>query len=123
MRENKPKFLRREWHKKIRLGRGIKKKQVWRAVKGRHNKVRNHEKGYPRRPRIGWGMEKVEKGKIDGFVPVRIENLKDLQKITKDQAIIIGNIGMKKRKEIIGKANEMKIKILNKYLKSENATR
>lgn len=123
MRPNKPKFLRREWHKKIRLGRGIKKKQVWRGVKGRHNKIRNHERGYARRPRIGWGFERDLRGKINGFVPIRVENIGELSKVVKGQGIIIGSVGEKKRKEIIGKANEMKLTILNKYKGEKNAIR
>ena len=117
MRANKPRFLRREWHKKIRLGRGRKNKQVWRGVKGRHNKIRLHHKGYARRPRVGWGMNKMERGKIQGLEAIRIENIKQLLNVSKNQGIIIAHVGARKRKEIIGKANEMKIKILNKYAK------
>ncbi len=124
MRKNKPIFLRREWHKKIRLGRGRKKKQVWRGVKGRHNKVRLHQKGYPRRPRIGWGMEKKFRGMINELQPVRIENLKQLATVSnKTQGIIIASVGMRKRNEIIGKANEMKIKILNRYQEPKHAVK
>lgn len=120
MRINKPTFLRREWHKKIRLGRGRKNKQVWRGVKGRHNKIRLHRRGYARRPRIGWGMEKDQRGKISGLEGIRVENIKQLAGInSKNQGIIIASVGMRKRKEIIGKANEMKIKILNKYMEEK----
>ena len=55
---NKPTFLRNDWHKKIKLGKGLKKKQKWRAAKGRHNKIRLHRKGHPSSPRIGWGNKK-----------------------------------------------------------------
>ena len=122
MERNKPKFLRREWHKKIRLGRGIKKKQVWRAAKGRHNKIRLHQRGYPQRPTIGWGLDNSTKYQIKGLIPVRVENVAELQKISKGQGVIVGHVGKKKRQEIIGKANEMKLTILNKYKGAKDAT-
>ncbi len=39
------KFVRRNWSKASRLGKGRKRKQVWRAAKGRHSKVRQMKKG------------------------------------------------------------------------------
>jgi ribosomal protein L32E len=52
----KPKFLRNDWHKKIKLGSKIKKKRKWKAAYGRHNKIRLGRKGHPGRPKIGWGL-------------------------------------------------------------------
>ena len=52
---------------------------------------------------------------LKGLEAIRIENLKDLEKIGKDQGIIIGRIGKKKKELIISKANKMKIIILNRY--------
>ena len=40
---------------------------------------------------------------------------KELLKVDKKVGIVIGAIGTKKKKEIVAKANEMKIKVLNKY--------
>jgi len=102
------KFLRRNWTKASRLGRGRKKKQVWRAAKGRHNKMRNKMKGYPAIVEVGHKKEKKE-NKV-----VLIYNLKDLKKIEKkNKEIIIGKVGNKKREEIIKYAKENKIKIKN----------
>jgi ribosomal protein L32E len=106
----KPKFLRTDWHKKIRLGRGLKKKQKWHGAKGRQNKLRLGRKGRMQRPKIGWGAERDGK---ENFV--RVENVKELAEVKKGYGIVIGSVGMKKRKEIIAKANEMKVKVLNKY--------
>lgn len=105
----KPKFLRKDWHKKIKLGRGVKKKMKWRFPRGRHNKIRLSRKGHGKRPKIGWGGSDIEIGLI------RVENMRGLEGLKKGDEIIIGSMGAKKRKEIIAKANEMKIKILNKY--------
>jgi ribosomal protein L32E len=116
---NKPKFLRNDWHKKIKLGRGVKKNQKWKGAKGRQNKLRMNRKGHSRRPKVGWGAEVKTKDFVSGLDAVRVENLADLKTVKSSQGILISNVGMKKRKEIIKAANEKKIKILNKY--KENA--
>ena len=118
-KRKKPKFLRTDWHKKIRLGRGVKKNQKWHGAKGRQNKLRLNRKGRMQRPKIGWGADTKNKGFVDGLEVVRVENLSELSKVKKGYGIIIARVGAKKRVEIIAKANEMKIKILNKYRKTE----
>ena len=115
----KPKFLRTDWHKKIRLGKGVKKNQKWHGAKGRHNKFRLNRKGRGVRPRVGWGAENESKGFVAGVEAVRVENLKDLSSVKKGAGIIIGKVGMKKRKEILGKAKEMRLQVLNRYKKKE----
>jgi len=111
----KPKFLRTDWHKKIRLGRGVKKNQKWHAAKGRQNKFRLNRKGRGVRPRVGWGAENETKGFVNGVESVRVENIKMLEGL-KGVGIIIASVGKKKRTEIIAKANEMKLVILNRYM-------
>jgi len=110
----KPKFLRTDWHKKIRLGRGVKKNQKWHGAKGRQNKFRLNRKGRGQRPKVGWGAPKGIRDLVLGISVVRVENLKELEGL-KNVGIIIGKVGLKKRKEIIAEANRMKLKILNKY--------
>ena len=105
----KPKFLRQTWHKKIKLGKTVKKKRKWRAAKGRQSKIRLSRAGRARKPKIGWGIQ----DKKNILVIRALKQFEDL----KDKEIIIGKVGKKKRKELIKKANEMKIKILNKYKK------
>ena len=113
----KPLFFRRDWHKKIKLGSTVKKNRKWRAAKGRHNKIRLNRKGQQQRPKIGWGADGASKGMIGGLEVVRVENMKQLETVGKGQGVMIGSIGKKKREEIIKKANEMKLKILNRYKK------
>jgi len=115
----KPKFLRTDWHKKIRLGRGVKKNQKWHGAKGRQNKFRLNRKGRGQRPKIGWGAEGEVKDFVNGMEAVRVENLKDLEGVKKGSGIIIARVGKKKREEIIAKANEMKVSILNRYKTTE----
>ena len=115
MNRKKPKFFRRDWHKKIKLGSTVKKNRKWRGAKGRQNKIRLSRKGYSGRPKVGWSNNSSVRGLLKGLEAIRIENLKDLEKIGKDQGIIIGRIGKKKKELIISKANKMKIIILNRY--------
>jgi large subunit ribosomal protein L32e len=119
-KRNKPDFLRKDWHKKIKLGSTVKKKRKWRAAKGRQNKIRLGRKGHSTRPKIGWGAEASIKGKINQVNVIEVKNIKDLDKITQKDGALISRIGKKKRMEIIKKCNEMKIKILNKYRKIKN---
>ena len=115
-KRNKPKFLRTDWHKKIRLGKGVKKNQKWHGAKGRQNKLRLNRKGRMQRPKVGWGANNAEKGFIAGLESVRVENIKDVEAVKAGQGILIANVGKKKRAEIIAKATEKKLTIVNKYL-------
>lgn len=117
-KRSKPKFLRTDWHKKIRLGKGVKKNQKWHGAKGRQNKLRLNRKGRMQRPKVGWGADAKAKDFIDGTETVRVENVKDVETVKKGAGIIIAKVGAKKKSEIVAKANEMKIKILNKYRKA-----
>jgi len=115
------KFIRRNWTKASRLGKGRKKKQVWRAPKGRHSKTRMKRKGYPIKVMVGFKQESKKRNMIKNLKPVSINNLRDLEKIKKGEIAIVGKIGMKKKIEIAKKAKEKGIPIhnlnVNKMLK------
>ena len=115
----KPRFLRTDANKMIKLGKGVKKNQKWHGAKGIQNKIRLGRKSYARRPKVGWGAKAETKDFVSGMEAVRIENLKDLEAVKKDQGIIIAKVGAKKRKEIIAKAGEMKVKVLNRYMENK----
>jgi len=115
----KPGFLRKDWHKHIKLGKTVKKARKWRAAKGRQNKIRLGVKGHQARPKIGWCADARTKGFIGGIEAVRVENMKEMEAVRKGQGVIIGAVGKKKKTELIAKAKEMKITILNKYRKVE----
>ncbi len=108
------KFIRRNWTKASRLGKGRKKKQVWRAPKGRHSKTRKKRKGYPIKVMIGF--KQTQKAK-----PIFVNNIKELEKIKKGETAIVGKMGNKKKIEIAKKAKEKGITIqnmnINKMLK------
>lgn len=115
-KRSKPKFLRVDWHKKIRLGKGVKKNQKWHGAKGRQNKLRLGTAGHTRRPKVGWSSEAKVRGFIGGVEAVRVENVKMLEGL-KNVGIVIGKVGVKKRAEIVKKAGEMKLPILNRFKK------
>ena len=99
-------FLKRGWNRNFKLGKRKKKKRVWKKPKGRHNKMREKRKGYS--PVVGIGYKNEERKNI--FL---IENLGDLSKVKNKDLIILAKMGKKKKLEIIKKAIENKIKILN----------
>jgi large subunit ribosomal protein L32e len=118
-KRSKPKFLRTDWHKKIRLGRGVKKNQKWHGAKGRQNKLRLNRKGRMQRPKIGWGAEGEVKGFVGGVDAVRVENVKMLEDVKKGQGVIVASVGKKNKDAILAKAKEKGIKVLNRYKKAE----
>ncbi len=100
------KFLRRTWKRYAKLGKGRKKKQMWKKPTGRDNKMREKRRGYPAVVSIGYKKNKELKKNI-----IVIRNLKDLEEVKKNGIIIIGNIGKKKKIEILQKAKEKKVLI------------
>ena len=107
------KFLRRTWSRYSKLGRKRKKLQKWRRPTGRDNKMREKRKGYPSIVSIGYKQPVKEK-------PILVKNVSELEKV-KNQRVIMGKVGKKKKIEIAKKAKEMKIDIqnlnINKFLK------
>lgn len=107
LRKDKPDFVRQGYRKKKGLG------YKWRRPRGRHSKTRVMFKGKINPVQIGYGSSKKIKG-LDskGRKGVLISSLKDLSK-AKDYIILRRGIGKKKRVEIIKKALEMKLTLLN----------
>ena len=88
----------------------------WRRPRGRDNKMRIKEKAKGKRPSVGFGAPKDLKGlHPSGFKEVMVANVNDLMKINKDKeaARIISKVGKKKKVEIVNKAKELGIKVLN----------
>jgi len=119
--KKKKRFLRRKWSVFSRLGKGRKKKQVWRKAKGRHSKIREKRKGYATSPSVGFRTPVFERGKIEGKIPHLIYNAKELETLKKENIPVMSSkIGALKKLEIAKKALELKLKFLNfdpaKYL-------
>lgn len=108
----KPKFLRQNWQA-LKTLRHVK----WRRPRGMHSKLRRKEEGKGFSPKPGYRAPVALRGlHPSGLKEVLISNVKELQKIDakKEAAKIRSAVGRKKRVEILKKAEEMKIKVLNK---------
>ena len=105
------KFLRRTWRRYSKLGLRRKNKQKWRRPTGRDNKMRERRKGYPKRVEIGFGRNKKLKGTVGGKKVVTVNNMKELEKVKKNEIIVLGKIGKKKKMELVKKAKEKNIEI------------
>jgi large subunit ribosomal protein L32e len=106
-KKKRARFLRSDWHKRLRIGRRRKKLRKWRRPKGRHNKIRERRKGRGARVDVGYGSPKVVRGTINGLKPVLIYSPKDLEKLGEEDVGIIASVGMKKKLEILNAAKEM----------------
>ena len=101
-----PTFLRSTPHKYSKLGRGRRKKKVWRKPTGRDNKLREKKKGKPAMVSIGYSTNKKDRDKIGKKTPILVVNVPQIEKMQKDQIAIIGKVGKKKKIEIVKKAKE-----------------
>ncbi|MDO8740373.1 MAG: 50S ribosomal protein L32e [Candidatus Woesearchaeota archaeon] len=121
IKAKKPIFLRQDYHKKKELGR------KWRKPKGIHSKMRHHFKGKIRCVAHGWGSPlEVKYLHPSGLKQIFVHTVDDLKKINAktEGAMIAATVGMKKKFEILKKAMELGIKVLNiknveSYLKEQ----
>ena len=107
----KPKFLKRDTSRLSKFGKKRKKLLSWRKPKGRDNKMREKRRGYPCVVKIGYKEKDKENPKM-------IQNLKDLEKIGKNEKIILGSVGKKKKLEIVKKVKELKLNLENINIES-----
>lgn len=83
----------------------IKKlKKKWIRPRGIHNKLRLRKGGHQKIPSIGY----KKKGQIKFCL---IKNMKDLENI--NSPVIIARIGLKKKIQLLKKAQELNLKVLN----------
>lgn len=109
--KKKPKFIRQLGQTLVRLKGG------WRRPRGSQSKLRIKQIGKGFLPQPGYGAPKNLRYKHpSGLYETLIHNLAELQKIDPrtHAARIASSVGKKKRNEIVKKAEELKIKILNK---------
>lgn len=125
-KRKKPKFLRTDSHKMIKLGKTTNKRKKWRRPIGMHNKIRLNIRGKPKKVKVGWGADKRIKNYVDGTYTIKIENINELDLVKKGQGIIIAKVGKKKRLEIVEAIKKNGFIVLNKYRdkkERKNATR
>ena len=110
MKERKPVFIRQDNPKRRKLN------YKWRKPKGVHSKIRHHFKGRRKMPSPGYKSPAEVKGlHSSGLEMTRVFSADDVKKIKKENEGIImpKSIGMRKRLEILKKANELSVRVLN----------
>jgi len=110
VKRKKPDFVRQEsW----RYGRVD---ESWRRPRGIDSKMRKEVKGWPPRVKVGYRGPKLARGlHPSAFKEVIVYNVDDLSKVNAEtEAIRIAHtVGAKKRAEILSRARELGIHVLN----------
>ncbi|MEK6827984.1 MAG: 50S ribosomal protein L32e [Nanoarchaeota archaeon] len=110
IKEKKPDFIRQDNPKRMKVN------DKWRKPKGIHSKIRHKFKGRRKMPSPGYKSPRDAKGlHSSGLKIVGIMSINDLIKIRKESegAVIAKSVGMKKKLEILKKARELNVNILN----------
>src|ERR1041385_7777052 len=108
--DRRPKFIRQESWRYDRLA------ENWRKPKGKDNKMRKQKSGMPAIVKVGYRGPKLARGlHPSGYTDNVIHNVAELQSLDpKKQAARIGHtVGKRKRIEMIARASELGIKVLN----------
>ncbi len=107
----KPEFKRVDYHRHKKLRRSS-----WRRPRGVHNKTRKHKKGKFLSPKVGYGNAARLRGlHPSGYREVLVHNVKELEKVdaSTEAVRIAAGVGRRKRLQILERAKELKIKVLN----------
>jgi large subunit ribosomal protein L32e len=108
--EHRPKFIRPESWRYVRI------KPMWRKPKGLDHKVRKSFKGWPSLVSIGYRGPKVARSiHPSGHLEVLVNNVKEVEVLVpgRDAARIAAGVGARKRKDILARAKELGIVVLN----------
>jgi len=110
LKASKPTFVHGMFGKRKRI------KSPWRDPRGTRNKVGLQNAGRRKVVKIGYKMsEAVRHLTPEGLKVAMVSNLREIEMIDpkKQAAMIRSSVGLKKRIDILKKAEEKKIKILN----------
>ncbi|MBI2652430.1 50S ribosomal protein L32e [Candidatus Woesearchaeota archaeon] len=110
IKDKKPVFIRQDNPKRMKLN------YKWRKPKGIHSKIRHKFKGRRKMPSPGYKSPRKVKGMhSSGLKTINIFSVGDLTKIKKEnEGIILSkNVGIKKKYEILKKAKELNVTVLN----------
>ncbi len=110
MRRRKPDFIRmNSW-----LNPALS--ESWRRPKGLDNKIRLQRKGFPPKVKAGYRKPRIVRNMHpSGFWPVIVHNVEELNGLdpAKEAVVIAASVGERKRREILAKAEEIGLKVLN----------
>ncbi len=110
VRKSRPKFLRQESWRYIRVG------DAWRKPKGIDSKMRKEKKGWPAMVNVGYGGPVKSRGlHPSGFRDILINNMGDLEGLNPetDAVRLASSLGAKKRRSVLDRADELGLKVLN----------
>ncbi len=110
VKTKKPDFKRQESWRYKRVGKS------WRKPRGLDSKMRKRVKGWPKSVAVGYRGPKEARGlHPSGYVEVLVRNVDDVSKVDPEtQAVRIGHtVGARKRVEILARAGERGIHVLN----------
>jgi len=108
--EKRPEFVRQESWRYKRLN------ENWRKPKGIDSKMRLSVEGWPKIVKVGYRGPKITRGlHPSGYKDILVHNTDELKGLNPktDAARLASKLGAKKRAELIEKAKEMGIKVLN----------
>lgn len=113
MARKRRKFIREEYNKYKRL------KSKWRKPYGNQSKLRMH-KGRKRTVEVGFrGPAEVRGFHPSGLEEVLVYNLKQLEGLKEKAVRIAATVGKRKKVEIVEKAKQLKLKVINPGQKKE----
>ncbi|MEM3736769.1 MAG: 50S ribosomal protein L32e [Candidatus Bathyarchaeia archaeon] len=110
IKANKPDFIRQESWRYRRV------KNRWRRPKGIDSKMRLERKGWPALPKVGYRVPKAARGlHPSGLCEVLVFNSAILERLdpSKYAIRIAGNVGARKRLEILEEARKRGFTVLN----------
>lgn len=110
-KRKKPRFIRNKGQHMKRLG------EKWRRARGIDSKMRASIYGKPKSPRAGYGTNSEFRGlHPSGYEEVIVYNPQDLEELdsSSQAARIASKVGLAKKEEILNKADEIGIEILNR---------
>ena len=117
-KKSMPKFRRQEWFRFRRLG------EKWRRPRGKDSKMRMGKSGKPAMPSVGYGSQKLLRGlHPSGLAEVVVNSPRDIEGVNPSrQAVrIASSVGRRKREQILARAKELGIKVLNPEVKKRGA--
>merc|ERR1719453_2261970 len=96
----------------------VKVKASWRRPRGIDSRQRRKFKGLTQLVHVGYGSDKATRHRMpSGFYKFIVHNVKELEVLLmqnrKYAAEIAHNVSVRKRKEIVERANQLNIKVTN----------